>query len=155
MKITPMKAKLIMAITSAIVLFACHKDKFQDAPTVDVKSISPNTVSHGDIIEMRSKFTDDNGDLDSALVVYKWYNGNTATKTDTNRNSIKGLGLPSKLREGDINVTFAYGVTNTGYATLSGVSQRDTTATFGLILIDKAAHRSNYSESDKIRLKKV
>src|SRR5947207_2748106 len=148
-----MKAKLTIAISALIILVACHKDKFQDTPTVNVKSISPNTVSNGDIIEMRSKFTDDNGDLDSAIIVYKWYNGNTATKTDTLRNSLKDLGLPGKLREGDINVTFAYNKINTGYPAISGVL-KDTTATFGLILIDKAAHRSNYGESDRIRLKK-
>jgi hypothetical protein len=149
-----MKAKLTIAISALIILVACNKDKFQDEPHITIKSISPTTVSNGNIIEMNGKFTDANGDLDSALVVYKWYNGTLVTKADTFRQTFKELNLPSKTKDGDINVTFAYNVINTGYVAITGV-QRDTTATFGLILVDKAAHRSNYSESDRIRLKKV
>ena len=37
---------------------------------------------------------------------------------------------------------------------LPGVSLRDTTAAFALVLIDKAKHRSNFAESTPIRLKK-
>jgi hypothetical protein len=54
-----------------------------------------------------------------------------------------------------MSVQFEYGSVNNpnGYPTFSSVVQ-DTTATIGLILIDAANHRSNYSESGKIRLLK-
>jgi hypothetical protein len=65
------------------------------------------------------------------------------------------LNLPSKLREADMNVVFEYNTNNNpDLVPLPGVSLRDTSATFGLVLIDKAKHRSNYAESEKIRLKK-
>lgn len=148
--------KFLLALTIvAFLLTNCKKDKFTTEPQVTVKSINPKTVNNGDILTLEAKFTDDQGDIDSVLVVYKWYDGDTPTLLDTIRYGYDELGVPSKTREADLEVTFEYNVDNRpDIITLSGVSMYDTTATFGLILKDKAAHVSNYSESDKIRLKK-
>jgi hypothetical protein len=64
------------------------------------------------------------------------------------------LGIPAQLRQSDIAVEFEYNTYNqTNMLTLPGVT-RDTSAALGLILIDKTRKRSNYVESNKIRLKK-
>lgn len=150
-----MKYSLLLILVLTIVVIACNKDKFTTEPIVKVKSISPGTVNSGDVIVLKSKFTDDEGDLDSVYVVYKWYNGNTVVKNDTFRYPVSIMNVPAKLREADMDVTFEYNTNNNpDLRPLSGVSIRDTTASFGLVLVDKASHRSNYSESDKIRLKK-
>jgi hypothetical protein len=119
-----------------------------------VKSIAPGEVSLGNIITLDARFTDDEGDVDSVLIVLKYYAGDSVTFTDTTRNSLSGLSIPPKTREGDMSVQFDYGTNNSGYPILSNSPvPKDTTATFGLLLIDKAAHRSTLSESEKIRLK--
>ncbi|MBK8142481.1 MAG: hypothetical protein IPK57_16885 [Chitinophagaceae bacterium] len=150
-----MKYSLFVLIVLVVIATACNKDKFTTEPQVEVKSITPETVFNGNIINLKAKYTDDEGDLDSAYVVYKWYNGATVVKADTFRYPYSILNLPSDLRRADIEVTFEYNTNNNpDLVPLPGVSVRDTTATFGLILIDKARHRSNYSESTPIRMKK-
>lgn len=133
----------------------CNKDKFTTEPQVEVSSIQPATVYSGNVIRLLATYTDNEGDLDSALIVYKWYNGVTPTLKDTLiRFPVSRLGLPAGLRKAEMAIEFEYNTYNqTNMMTLSGVT-RDTTATFGLVLIDKTGKRSNYSESNKIRLKK-
>lgn len=151
-----MKQRLVLPLILVAVMAACNKDKFKTEPQVKVKSISPNRVFKGDVLTIKGDYTDDEGDLDSLLLVYKWYNGNTVVKPstgDTLRYTFETLNLPSKTREADLIIQFEFGTTQIdNLAKLPGVT-RDTAATFGLVLKDKAGHRSNYSESDKIRLK--
>ena len=149
-----MSTKLLAAAMFTLLAMACNKDKFTTEPQVEIISISPEVVVSGNIITIEARYTDDEGDLDSVIVVYKWYNGNTVTRTDTlDYYSIGDIGIPAKTREADLFVKYEYNTFNTGMISLSGVS-KDTTATFGLILLDKEKHRSNYDESSPIRLKK-
>ena len=149
-----MKLSLLLLSALIVLVIACGKDKFTTEPKVTVRSISPSDVFSGDIILMKSKYSDLEGDLDTVLVVYKWYNGATVVRNDTFRYAFSTLGVPVKTQEADLNVTFEYNTNNNpDLRFLPGVS-KDTTATLGLILKDKKANRSNYSESKQIRLKK-
>lgn len=148
-----MKIIFSLLIVFVAIFFSCNKDKFTTEPQVKINSIQPGTVQSGNIVSMKGEYTDQEGDLDTALIVYKWYNGSTAVRHDTFRFAFSSLNLPTNTKEADITVDFQYNTSNpNGYITLPGVSVRDTTATLGLILIDKAANRSNYAESDQIRL---
>lgn len=151
-----MKTKLVFFIALfTLSLVACKKDKFTTKPQVKVKSISPGTVNQGNIVSMQSSFTDEEGDIDSVYVVLKWWDGNTVTKLfDTLDYSFDELSVPAKTRDGDVFVKFIYGVSQPPYVTmpLSPVSSKDTSCSIGLVLIDKAKNRSEYAESDKIRL---
>ncbi len=150
-----MKYFFLLAATGLFMATACNKDKFKTEPQVEIKSISPGTVSSGDIISVKGKYTDNEGDLDSVLLIYKWFNNTTTVRNDTFRFNFANLGLPDKVRDADIQVLLEYNTQNqANMVSLAGVSLRDTTASFGMLLIDKAGHRSNYSESGKIRLKK-
>ena len=150
-----MKIWISLFLLTTLAILSCKKDKYTTDPQVTVKSISPGQVVLGDIMTLDAKYTDDQGDVDSALIVYKWYDidATTVTMSDTFRYSLSGLNIPVKTRQADMSVQFEYGSVNNpnGYPTFSSVVQ-DTTATLGLILVDKANHRSNYSESGKIRL---
>lgn len=154
-----MKVLVCLLFLVSIVTFSCKKDKYTTEPQVTVKSISPGEVRQGTngsftVITLDAKFTDDEGDLDSVIFVTKYYDGDAVTFTDTTfRYSLDALNLPKKTRQGDVTVQFEYNTNNSGgtYITYPGVI-KDTTATLGLILTDKAAHRSNYGESSKIRL---
>lgn len=150
-----MKRNHFFGVFLLLLMAGCNKDKFTTEPQVEVKSIQPSTVTNGSIIRLLSDYTDDEGDLDSALVVYKWYNGTNTTLIDTLiRFPFSRLNLPTNLRKAELAIQFEYNTYNqVNMLTLPGVT-RDTTATLGLILIDKTGKRSNYSESNKIRLKK-
>jgi hypothetical protein len=147
-----MKYSLLAIAIIFIAVIACNKDKFTTTPQVEIKSISPNTVRNGDVINLKGSFTDQEGDLDSVLIVYKWYNGTAVVKKDTFRYTLATLNLPVKTREADLEIAFEYNTSNLNIVTLPGVSVRDTTATLGLILKDEKANRSDYKESNQIRL---
>ena len=149
-----MKFSLFLLSALVFIVIACTKDKFTTEPQVSIKSISPSVVFSGDIITMKGKYTDLEGDIDTVLVVYKWYNGAAVVKKDTFRYPFSSLDVPPKTQQADMNVVFEYNTNNhPELRILQGVS-KDTTASFGLILKDKGSHRSNYSESNQIRLKK-
>lgn len=138
-----------------LLLVGCNKDKYTTVPQVSIESIAPSIVTSGNVIEVKGKYTDLEGDLDSALIVYKWYNGSTAVRYDTFRYSFSRLGVPTGVQRAELSLQFEYNTNNYPDLTkLPGVSQRDTTAAFGLLLIDKLKNRSNYAESPTIRLKK-
>lgn len=138
-----------------VVLTGCQKDKFTTIPQVAIESISPSTAISGSVIQVDGNYSDLEGDIDSALIVYKWYRNTTAVRFDTFRFGFDQLGIPAGVQKGELTLQFEYNTNNYPDLTkLPGVSQRDTTAAFGLLLIDKAKNRSNYSESPTIRLKK-
>lgn len=147
--------KRYSALIALLLLAACSKDKFTTEPQVEVQSIQPSTVLSGNIVRLLSNYTDNEGDLDSILIVYKWYHADLPTLIDTLiRFPAGNLGLPAGLRKAELAIEFEYNTYHQpNLLTLSGVT-KDTTATFGLILIDKTGKRSNYSESNKIRIKK-
>ncbi len=145
---------LMWTLTLFVLSNACNKDKFKTEPQVEINSISPSVLNSGDVLTLKGSYTDDEGDIDSILIVYKWYNGSTPIPVDTGRFAFSRLNVPAKTREAEIMLQYEYNTNNIPQLVpLSGVI-RDTTATFGLILKDQEGHRSNYAESDKIRLKK-
>jgi hypothetical protein len=147
-----MKTSLLLPAALLVIIISCSKDKFTTIPQVTVKSISPTTVFKGDVITMKAKYTDKEGDIDTVFVIYKWYNGATVVKKDTFKYPFSTLNVPAKTQEADMEVTFEYHTNNNpDLRFLPGVP-RDTTATLGLILKDKAANKSIYSESKPIRL---
>lgn len=155
-----MKYTLLLLAVIAIVIVSCEKDKFTTAPQIEITKISPSNVFKGDVIEIEGEFTDDEGDLDSALIVYKYYNqaGAVTRIFDTIRNyTITSVNLPENTRQGDIIISFDYGEDVSSNPDLSGtpVTGRDTLVTFGILLKDKQGNRSNYSESEKIWFKKL
>lgn len=143
----------ILVLSALIILIACNKDKFTTIPQVKVTSITPAIVNSGNVVNVTGEYTDDEGDLDSVLVVYKWYNGTIVVRKDTFRYDFAHTGVPDKTREAEIKLTFEYNTSNLGIQSLPGAS-KDTTATLGIVLKDKKANRSEYAESKQVRLKK-
>lgn len=150
-----MNNKVLVGVLVILLTIACNKDKFTSEPQVQVTSIQPAVVTTGNVIKLLANYTDQEGDIDSIYIVYKWYNASGATRADTlQRFPISRLGLPAALRKADIQLEFEYNTYNQpGLVTLPGVL-RDTTASIGLVLIDKTRKRSNYSESARIRLRR-
>lgn len=150
-----MKRSILLSLVLIAFITACNKDKFKTEPQIESKSISPETVFQGNAVYYTGKYTDEEGDIDSVLVGYQWYNGSTPIKVDTFRYKFDNLNVPKGTRQAEITIGLLYNATDpTGnLLTLSGVT-KDTTASFTFVLKDKAGHRSNAAESKKIRLKK-
>jgi hypothetical protein len=152
-----MKMKIVALLLgfSVLLFMACKKDKFTTTPQLKYKSISPTTAIKSNIINYNVSFTDDEGDIqDSVILVYKRYNISGGILTlDSFRLKMDPNGIPV-ARDGDLNIKFGYGefITGTFFLNLESVDRQ---VSFGLIIRDKAGHRSNYVESDKITLKKL
>ncbi len=147
-----MKYSLFVILALVVFSTACNKDKFTTVPQAKISALTPADVHFGDIIRLKGSFTDDEGDIDSILIVYKWYNGSTALPRDTFRYAFEDLDLPASTRQGDLEINFEYHTNNTDYRSLPSVL-KDTTAAFGLVIKDKALNRSEFVESKTIRLK--
>lgn len=150
-----MKVRQIVIAAVAIIIIACNKDKFTTTPQVEIKSISPETLFSGNLLRIKGSYTDQEGDIDSVFIVRKFFAGTSATLIDTiEKIEFSTLGVPQKTMEAELEIIFEYNTQNNqNYRSLSGVS-KDTTAAFGIVLKDKAANRSEYKESEKIRIKK-
>jgi len=150
-----MKIVALLLGFSVLLFIACKKDKFTTEPQLKFKSISPTTAIKGNIINLNVSFTDDEGDIqDTVILVTKRYNSTGGIFTlDTLKVRMDPDGIPV-ARDGDLNVKFCYGEFVTG-ALFLNLEAVDREASFGLMIKDKAGHRSNYVESDKVMLKKL
>lgn len=65
-----MQKLVLYSALCLIVIAACSKDKYQDKPTIEIKSISPTYVSalSGATTQIEMEFTDKQGDLDSVYL---------------------------------------------------------------------------------------
>jgi hypothetical protein len=146
--------RIFVSIVLATGIIACSKDKFKTEPQVDIKSFGPAEVTKGELFTLRAEVTDKEGDVqDSVLLVRKRYNAGVALPADTLRYSIKDFHAPIKSKI-EISAEFSYGELRDNYI-FENPESKDTEITIGIIVRDKAGHRSNYDESDKILLKKV
>lgn len=146
--------RIFVSIVLATTLLACSKDKFKTEPQVDIKSFGPSEVHKGELFTLRAEVTDKEGDVqDSVLLVRKRYNGATALPADTLRYSIREFNSPVKSKV-EISAVFSYGELRDNYI-FENLETKDTDITMGILVTDKAGHRSNYAESGKIVLKKL
>jgi hypothetical protein len=154
--------KLIQQAISSILLFtviilitnSCKKEPLPSRPSCEIRSILPSTVTTGSLIETIATYEDLEGDIDSVLLVYKWYDGIQVKRRDTFKAAGSFYNITQGVQKARIKINIEY-ATNTQQSNLKlPAVTKDTTAAFGIILIDKDQQRSNYSESEKIRLRK-
>ena len=155
-----MKRVLALSIILAAAAVACSKSKFETVPTVEIKSLSPDAVGVPpadkpnaiSVLTLKARVTDKEGDLqDSLLVVPKYFlTDGTLLSSDTIVYKLDLLNFPN-TKDVEIQVQFTYGRLAEGYELINTVSE-DQDLSIGMIVIDKAGHRSNYSESGKVRL---
>jgi len=151
-----MKTRFIFAFLLLTVVYACKKDKYTTEPQIKFKSVTPGTAIVGDIISFRVEFTDKEGDIkDTVLIIYKRFNpDNSLLTVDTLKREPLTNNPAPDLTKGEIEITFAYARQVDGTQYIGPETAEDRKVAFGMILIDKAEHRSNYAESDMITLKK-
>jgi hypothetical protein len=65
-----MKLFLILAILFAVAMMSCGKDKFKTQPQIEIKSINKTTIGRSDILRVRLRITDKEGDMATGKLVY-------------------------------------------------------------------------------------
>lgn len=146
--------KLLPFLVVVIAVFACSKDKFKTEPQVEIKSLAPGEVNKGELFSLRAIVRDKEGDLqDSVLLVRKRFAGNTQLTVDTLRYDISNFAFPDK-NVIEVTAVFSYGELRDGYI-FANLESQDREFAVGVIVRDKAGHRSEYVESGKILLKKL
>jgi len=153
--------KLVLYSTFFIILFAaCNKDKFQDKPTIEIKSINPSQVSafSGSYTEILLDFTDKQGDLDSVFLYKVWLNANGRTPTHPFFN----YGIPDfpEKSKGEIKLTLdAASALVTAEQPIPqpdapNGKQPDTIA-FKIIVKDKAGHVSDTATTGQLVIERT
>jgi len=140
----------------AFVLVSCNKNKFKTQPQVQNVSLSPSSVYKGQIFKFKATVTDKEADAtDSAYVVTKEYSipTNFLLSSDTLlRYPLSDYGVNNDQYE--LEVDFIYGEQRDNAITVS-TDQVDRNFSVGVIIVDKAGHKSDYVESSKILLQKL
>lgn len=144
--------KIILVLALAVGLFACGKDKFKTEPQVEIKSFGPDQVILGDIFTLRAIVRDKEGDTNDSVLIVRKLQTNTGIRTDTLRRSVASFNSPENETI-EIQVATSYGRLLDNYLYVDSQTA-DHTISYGIIVIDKAKHRSNYAESKTIILKK-
>jgi hypothetical protein len=146
-----MKRILVFCVLAAA-LAACSKDKFKTQPQVEIKSFGPSEVYKGQIFTLTATVRDKEGDVqDSLLLVRKLFTGTIPLSVDTIPYSLANFGFPNK-QQVDVTAEFSYGELRDGYIFVN-TQEKDRNLVMGLIIKDKAGHRSEYVESGTIVLK--
>ena len=156
-----MKRLLVFGI-SATMLAACSKDKFKTTPTVEITSFGPSEAVKGNVITLTADVTDEEGDLQDSVIVYrKLYAVGSTTPLPAGVDSLikanlSSLGVPAK-RKIEVSINLVYGELRPEIGPIQNNDgcACDRELTIGLYVKDKAGHRSEYVESKRILLKKI
>lgn len=144
--------KILLLAVAATVLFACGKDKFKTEPQVEIKSFGPSEVTLGQLFTLRAIVRDKEGDTNDSVLLVRKLQTNTGIRVDTLRRSVASFGAPENSTI-EITAITSYGRLLDNYLYVDAQTA-DRTIAFGVIVIDKAKHRSAYVESGTIILKK-
>src|SRR5262245_53247501 len=134
-----MKRVLALTLLIAAVVASCSKSKFETTPTIEIKSLSPDVAIKGNIVSLKARVTDKDGDLqDSLIIVTKFFDlaGTLITVDTSDRFKLDVLKF-ADTKDIDIDVQFLYGeISNDqvyGYIPLLTEDQKFSA---GLVIID-------------------
>ena len=150
-----MQKLVLYSILSLILFAACNKDKYQDKPTIEIKSVNPTQVSalSGSYSEILLGFTDKQGDLDSVFLYKVWLN----SKGRTAQFPILPFPLPTfpEKHKGEIKLTLEAAKALVAAATPG--SQPDApngkepdTIAFKIIVKDKGGNVSDTATTEQL-----
>jgi hypothetical protein len=144
-----------LVFSLALVLFvACSKDKYQDKPTIEIKSVDPSQVPLNSPLQMVLSFTDKQGDLDSVFLYKVRLNSKVKPVKPANFFNYKLPTFPEKSK-GEIKITMDYNldlvaaVTPNTQVGAPNDKEPDTLA-FKIIVKDKAGNFSDTTVTDPI-----
>jgi hypothetical protein len=99
--------KLIAAGIVLIVLIACNKDKYQDAPQISLKSADPAVVPSNGNLDVTLSYTDKQGDISDTLYILKIRLNQTVVTTLRDSIKYKIPDFPN-YDKGEIDINMNY-----------------------------------------------
>jgi hypothetical protein len=130
-------------------MLSCGKDKFTTAPQLKYKSVNTTKLKRGEIIEFKLSFTDKEGDLQDNLFIQK-----VVPRCEKDTTFKIQWPLPvfptSKNTEGEITVTYAYGIVGNYPPIGEPKCGENDTCYFRFVLKDKAQNISDTVQSETI-----
>lgn len=139
-----MRNTIVIALL-ALFFSACSKDKFTTKPQLKFESIDKKVLDRGEIINIKLRYTDLEGDLEDSIYIEKvepncplsgFFERRKLPAFPTTRNS-----------EGEINISYGYNVNNYPLIKAPQCSRNDT-CYFRFMLKDKAQNKSDTVNTD-------
>jgi hypothetical protein len=125
-----------------LLAIACNKDKFSTKPQLKLKSISPNPVPNGSIIQFNIEFTDKEGDIGDSIFIERETRvcpGQVATNLSTKIPAFTS----TSYQDGIFEIKYIYNSIVPGLEGLSGCPTKTDSSIFKFSLIDKAGNKSD------------
>ena len=142
-----MRNTILIAVI-CLVIISCNKNKFSTTPQIKFKSVNTKELRRGEIIQFKLSYTDSEGDLQDSLYVEK-YGINCI-----NSRYKAYYFLPDfptvKNSEGEIIVSYGYGVSNYPLIQAPQCPGKNDTCFFRFMIQDKAKHKSDTVNSETI-----
>jgi hypothetical protein len=147
--------KLIIVGLVLIVMIACSKDKYQDAPQISLKSVNPSVVPVNGDLAIRLSYTDKQGDISDTLYIKKIRLNQTVVPTLRDSIQYKIPDFPD-YDKGDIDLDLNYQNDLVSAATpppIAGTNPsqpQPDTLVFKIWISDKAGHISDTVTTGKV-----
>jgi hypothetical protein len=147
MKVIP----VLFALSLAILVVACSKDKYETKPRLEIKDYNTKEVSRGQDLRIRLNYYDKEGDIDGAWIVgirdrlNQFPLGPNDDRTDTFPNPNNPVYLPDFPAKDFGEITFQL-----PYDALKESQVENDTMVFRFAITDKAGNKSDTITSDKI-----
>ena len=142
-----MKITVIFALVLIIAVVAsCGKDKFKTQPQIEIKSINKKTIGRQDILTIRLRFTDKEGDLANGKFVYipKRLNIRPLPPTIPTYDSVR-LPIPTFPNENDGEFDLELAWIN-----LHKSDIENDTITMRFVVVDRGNNKSDTVSTDKL-----
>ncbi len=137
-----MKAKILIVLIGIIIITACNKDKYTDAPQISLKSVNTTVLYPNNVLTFDITVTDKQGDVQDTIWVQK-ITANCSLSDFTQSYPVPYFN-PTKNFKGVFELSYAYGI-GTNYPPIKEPScfRQNDTCVFKFWMKDLANHQSD------------
>ena len=142
-----MRNTILIAVI-CLAICGCTKNKFSTIPQLKYKSVNTNELSNGQIIQFKLSYSDAEGDLQDSIYVEK-YGTNCPDSRFKQYYNMPNFPVV-KNSEGEILVSYGYGVPNYPLIQSPQCPGKNDTCYFRFMIQDKAKNKSDTVNSETI-----
>lgn len=131
---------VFIIILSTVLLAACHKDKFETKPRIEIKDYSSTELFPGDALRIRLNYFDKEGDLNKGLIIIRKIRLNRfppIALADYKEDSLDSI-LPDFPSKDKAEITF-----QTTYDRLNESQTKNDTIQYRFAVVDRAGNSSD------------
>jgi hypothetical protein len=141
-----------LVLLAVLVIAGCKKDKFTTTPQLKVKSVNSKNISGNDVIRIRLRLTDKEGDFSRFFAIKKTVKG-CPTSNFTDSSSLFSIPLDfinQKKKEGEVEITLTRLQRGGNTCSAPGGGVKPDTAVFSFWTRDQAGNKSDTAFTDPI-----